>query len=493
MTTPFNRQAVSFLEFVWIWDSLQNLTLPEHHKKICRFLSDCRRKKRTQILLMAFRSSGKSTLVGLFCAWVLLTDSDTRILILSADYELAKKMVRNIKRIIERHPLSKQLKPKEKDQWASDRFTVRRQSELRDPSVIARGLSANITGCRADLIICDDVEVPKTCETASKRADLRQKLSELDFVLVPGGTQIYVGTPHTSETIYDTSETGFLKNFETFKLPITNDKGLSAWPERFPPEKIEALRKRAGNLKFLSQMLLKPVRLSESRFNTSLLNWYDASLTYTETNKTAVLKLEAKKLVGGCAWWDPAFGKTDKNDNSVLACVFTDEAGNYFIHDVVYLKVEKAQESAASQCAQVADLLALYHLPVLFLETNGLGKFLPELMRVELKKKRLKCAVIEQTSTRKKELRIIEALDAPLSNGALFAHKRVQKTPFFSELKDWSPEAHMHDDGLDAVSGCLLKLGVRREEQTFLLPTCNKPDWRFGTEPKLLSLDDVIL
>jgi hypothetical protein len=32
---------------------------------------------------------------------------------------------------------------------------------------------------RADVIICDDVEVPNTCDTPGKRLDLRQRLSEI--------------------------------------------------------------------------------------------------------------------------------------------------------------------------------------------------------------------------------------------------------------------------------------------------------------------------
>ena len=203
---------LTLIEFVWIWTQMQGLNVPAHHKKMCSFLWDIYHKNPDKnALLMAFRNSGKSTIIGMFCAYILWRNPNTRILILSADHELAKKMVRNIKRIIEKHPITKHLKPSRKEEWASDRFTIVRPNDLRDPSVLARGLLANITGCRADLIICDDVEVPKTCETLTKRTDLRQKLSELDFILVPGGMQIYVGTPHTSETIYDTSDNGFLK------------------------------------------------------------------------------------------------------------------------------------------------------------------------------------------------------------------------------------------------------------------------------------------
>ncbi len=66
---------------------------------------------------------GKSTVVGLFCAWVLYRENSARILVMAADYALAKKMVRNVKRIVEQHPLAKHLKPAKLDQWAADQFT----------------------------------------------------------------------------------------------------------------------------------------------------------------------------------------------------------------------------------------------------------------------------------------------------------------------------------------------------------------------------------
>ena len=71
--------------------------------------------ERELLLLLAFRSSGKSTLVGLFCAWLLCRHPDLRILVLAGDFALAKKMVRNVKRIIERHPLTAGLKPTRSD------------------------------------------------------------------------------------------------------------------------------------------------------------------------------------------------------------------------------------------------------------------------------------------------------------------------------------------------------------------------------------------
>ena len=114
---------LSLIEFIWIWDQMQGLSLPRHHIRIARFLQaihdhpDHRRG-----LLMAFRNSGKSTLVGLFGAWLLYTHPDTRILILSADHMLAKKMVHHIKQIIERHPLTQRLKQLPTEEWTDNAF-----------------------------------------------------------------------------------------------------------------------------------------------------------------------------------------------------------------------------------------------------------------------------------------------------------------------------------------------------------------------------------
>ena len=164
---------MTFLEFLWIWDKINNLKLPRHHKIIGRFLENLflnpvHRKGQ----LLAFRNSGKSTLVGLFCAWLLMKNPALRVLVVSTDHHLAKKMVAHTKHIIEHHPACFSMKPKRPEEWASDRFTIRREQVGRDPSMLARGLNANMTGCRADVILCDDVEVPKTCNNSLKKKTL---------------------------------------------------------------------------------------------------------------------------------------------------------------------------------------------------------------------------------------------------------------------------------------------------------------------------------
>lgn len=470
---------MTLIEFVWIWMQLQGLNVPKHHKKMCAFLWDIYQNQPDKnALLMAFRNSGKSTIIGLFCAYVLWYNPNTRILILSADHELAKKMVRNIKRIIEKHPMTKSLKPSQKEEWASDRFTVVRSCDLRDPSVLARGLLANITGCRADLIICDDVEVPKTCDNTNKRKDLRLKLSELDYVLTPGGMTIYIGTPHTADTIYNTDFGGFLSGWHLLKIPVLNKNKQSNWPERFSNTKIESIRKRSGQYKFLSQMMLEPVPIHDSRLNPNHLLFYSEELNYQEANETARLLLGANKLVSVSCWWDPAFGSKDKGDDSVIACVFSDENGLYYLHDIEYLHVPKNQEAATYQCAKVAAFVKRNFIPSVNLETNGIGKFLPALLKKELAKKHIPCAVIEKTSHQNKASRILSAFDAILMNRALKAHDKIKQTPFLEQMQEYKPNGNSNDDALDAVAGCLLSEPVRISNQTYRYFNIHK-EWRF--------------
>ena len=465
-------RKIAFPEFVVIWNQAQSFKTPKLHVEICRWFEARWNCGDRELLLLAFRDSGKSTLVGLFSAWLLMDNPNTRILVLAADFALARKMVRNVKRIIERHPLTRGLKPARRDQWAAEQFTVNRSAELRDPSMLAKGIGANVTGSRADVVICDDVEVPNTCDTAPKREDLRERLSEIDYVLVPGGLQLFIGTPHTYYSIYaesaraDAGETRpFLDGFVRLERAILDETGASRWPERFSDDKIKAMRRRAGPNKFSSQMLLRPVNIAEGRLDPDRLRVYDTELDYHEGNGEAVLRLGGKQLLSASCWWDPSYGSPDAGDASVIAAVFTDEDGDYRLHRVRYLQHDPARieetDEATQMCLQVIEFVRENYLPAVVLETNGLGRFLPGLLRREIAKAGLQCAVVETTSRRNKDLRIIEAFDAVLAASRLHAYRSIWQTPFVTEMREWRPASRGRDDGLDAVSGCLSTEPVR--------------------------------
>nr|BDD45692.1 hypothetical protein 11 [Alphaproteobacteria bacterium] len=461
------KKMISFELFVAVWNLQQNQTTPHIHFRIARWLEKMKHTGEHRLLLMAFRACGKSTMVGLYAAWRLLCNANTRILVISADEMLAAKMVRNVKRIIESHIMTRHLKPEKLDQWGMERFTVTRKKELRDPSMLARGLTGNLTGSRADIIICDDVEVPNTSDTREKRQDLRERLAETDFILVPGGTKIYVGTPHTYHSIYaeepapdHEDEEAFLDGYERLLLPLLNQEGESIWLERYPHEEIEKIRQATGPNKFASQMLLQPVNITNGRLDASLLNIYDGEFAYVkELNR---LEIQNTKMISAAAWWDPAFG-SEKGDRSVLAICFLDDHGTYWLHHLAVLKpYERAtQDYAAAQCAEVAKLLKQYMVPSVSVEINGIGRYLPGILRQELHRQNVPASVLEVTSRRPKDIRIMEAFDVMLAARRLNVHKSVMQTHFATELSEWRPNSKGHDDCLDAVAGALLLQPVR--------------------------------
>ncbi|MCA8907274.1 MAG: phage terminase large subunit [Rhodospirillaceae bacterium] len=485
--------ALTFPEFVAVWNAArQGQGTPDHLNRMARWLEARWRAGDRQLLLMAFRNSGKSTLAALFAAWLLRLHPDLRLLVLAADLALAQKMVRNTKRVIERHPATRGLKPARPDQWAADRFTIRRPSELRDPSMLARGVSANLTGSRADAVICDDVEVPNTCDTAVKRADLRARLAEIDYVLTPGGLQLYIGTPHTYYSIYadepraELEEAApFLAGFRRLKIPLIGADGRSAWPERFTDGAIARIRRQTGPAKFSSQMQLEPVAASQCRLDPDRLRAYGGELDYRESGGRPVLSLGGVVLVSAACWWDPAFGAGSSaagGDGSVVAAVFGAADGRSFLHRIQWLNRRDGAaadgDEATRQCRLVARLVGELLVPAVAVETNGLGRFLPGVLRQVLAAEGLAASVIEQASHTPKDRRILEAFDARLAAGSLFAHRSVFATPLIGEMREWRPGQNAgHDDGLDAVAGALSLEPVRLGSGP---RPAARPDWRGG-------------
>lgn len=500
MTGEAIGEAIGLEDFVDAWNEHEGQTTPLHHRTIVRWLEAAWGEGRNRLLLMAFRGAGKSTLVGLFSAWLLRRDPRLRLLVLAAELSLALRMVRTTRRIIERHPMTGDMKPSRPEQWAGEYFTVERPVETRDPSMVARGVTANVTGARADVVICDDVEVPNTVSTAAKRESLRERLIEIEFILTPGGTQLYVGTPHHRRTIYATEEgqgeegrdnekePGFLAGFDRLALPLLDAEGRSAWPERYPPEEIERRRKRSGPLHFESQMQLRPASLANARLDPTRLRRYEGELSYSEANRRANLHLNGRRLVSGTAWWDPALAKAS-GDGSVVAAVYVDHEGNAYLHRIAWLNAgpDEGPQEAGRQCVRVANFLTGLHLPSIHVEKNGIGLFLPELLKTTVVGRGMSISVLEETARKAKHLRILEAFDARMAAGSLHVHSSVWNTPFIEEMAEWRPEAPgLSDDGLDAVAGCLGAQSVPLARVDRPPPA---PQWQRGVQPETAAHD----
>jgi hypothetical protein len=207
-------------------------------------------------------------------------------------------------------------------------------------------------------------------------------------------------------------------------------------------------------------------------------------LHYSEGNREATLSLSGRRLVSASCWWDPSYGAPNKGDASVVAAVFTDDHGDYWLHRIRYLKHDPALaeqvDEATQLCRQVAAFARELYLPAVAIETNGLGRFLPSLLRREIAAAGMRCAVIEKVASRQKDLRIIDAFEAVLAAGRLHAHKTIFATPFAGEMRDWQPGGKGRDDGLDAVAGCLLNEPVRLHRRPPDADAVVMGKWRHG-------------
>ena len=176
--------------------------------------------KRLQI--QAFRGVGKSWITGAFVLWTLFNDAEKKIMIVSASKERADNMSIFLQKLIIETPWLSQLQPKSDDsRWSRISFDVN-CSPHQAPSVKSVGITGQLTGSRADLMILDDVEVPGNSMTELMREKLLQLCTEAEAILTPKDDSriMYLGTPQTTFTVYR-------------KLAERNYRPF-VWPSRYP-------------------------------------------------------------------------------------------------------------------------------------------------------------------------------------------------------------------------------------------------------------------
>ena len=158
--------------------------------------------KRLQI--QAFRGVGKSWITGAFVLWTLFNDPERKIMIISASKERADNMSIFLQKLIIETPWLSHLRPKSDDsRWSRISFDVN-CSPHQAPSVKSVGITGQLTGSRADLMILDDIEVPGNSMTELMREKLLQLCTEAESILTPKSDSriMYLGTPQTTFTVY---------------------------------------------------------------------------------------------------------------------------------------------------------------------------------------------------------------------------------------------------------------------------------------------------
>jgi len=205
-----------FLQALW-----EQLELP-HPTRAQYSIADYLQNGPKRLQIQAFRGVGKSWITGAFVLWTLFKDSEKKIMIISASKERADNMSIFLQKLIIETPWLSHLKPKAEDsRWSRISFDVL-CSPHQAPSVKSVGITGQLTGSRADLMILDDIEVPGNSMTELMREKLLQLCTEAESILTPKSDSriMYLGTPQTTFTVYR-------KLAERSYRPFV-------WPARYP-------------------------------------------------------------------------------------------------------------------------------------------------------------------------------------------------------------------------------------------------------------------
>jgi hypothetical protein len=194
------------------------------------------------------------------------------------------------------------------------------------------------------------------------------------------------------------------------------------------------------------------------------------------------------RIVGASCRWDPSGGKL-RSDASAVAVVLQDDRGHRYWHRAVRLTGEVAVSSAdgktieGGQVMQLVELIRELRIPRVTVETNGIGAFAPTWLKAAIRQHlKVPCGVAEETAVENKNRRILEAIEAPLSSGMLWAHVSVLRGPAKNQMRDWNPATQKQpDDDIDALAGAITETPerVNRAGRADLNPSAGgAQDWR---------------
>jgi hypothetical protein len=195
-----------------------------------------------RLIIEAFRGVGKSYITGAFCLWLLLNDPDLQILIVSASTDKARDQTTFMLRLLREMPILQHLAPTGDMRASMEGFDVTGATVKQSPSVRSKGITSNITGGRADVIIPDDVETPDNSMTQTMREKIREKVRELDNIIKPGPGHriIYLGTPQLEDSLYEVlPERGYHTRIWPIRFPTTKER--DRYGTKLAPSVIAAL------------------------------------------------------------------------------------------------------------------------------------------------------------------------------------------------------------------------------------------------------------
>lgn len=280
------EQLKDFRNFMYIvW---KHLNLPDPtpvQYDMADYIQNCPRRA----IIEAFRGVGKSYITAAFVVHQLLLDPQKKFMVVSASKQRADDFSTFTQRLILELPICQHLIATSEQRWSKIAFDVRPALASGSPSVKSVGITGQLTGSRADIIIADDIEVPNNSMTQMMREKLSEAVKEFDAVLKPEGKILYLGTPQCEMSLYNTlTERGYKMRVWTARYPSIED-AEKAYGNRLAPTLWDAMHEAEspldGNpvdpLRFDDEDLMER-ELSYGRSGFALQFMLDTSLSDTD-------------------------------------------------------------------------------------------------------------------------------------------------------------------------------------------------------------------
>ena len=465
--------------------------------------------KRLQI--QAFRGVGKSWITGAFVLWTLFNNPEKKVMIISASKERADNMSIFLQKLIIETPWLKHLRPKSDEaRWSRISFDVQ-CSPHQAPSVKSVGITGQLTGSRADLMILDDIEVPGNSLTELMREKLLQLCTEVESILTPKEDSriLFLGTPQTTFTVYRRLAE---RNYRPFVWPARYprnhdqyegllapqlvedvDTGSKDWDptdQRFTEDDLLEREASMGRSNFMLQFMLDTSLSDAEKFPLKM-----ADLIVTSVNPTLapdnivwcsdpanVIKDAPTVGLPGDYFYSPMqFGGGEWSPYTETICSVdpsgrgTDETTAAYIsqhNGFLYLHEMRAYRDGYSDNTLLNILRGCrkYSVSKLVIETNFGDGIVSELFRKHLQQIKLPLDIEEVRANVRKEDRIIDSLEPVLNQHRLVIDRSVIDWDYTSN-KDQPPEERLmymlfyqmsrmcrekgavkHDDRLDCLA-----------------------------------------
>jgi hypothetical protein len=465
--------------------------------------------KRLQI--QAFRGVGKSWITGAFVLWTLFNDNEKKIMIISASKERADNMSIFLQKLIIETPWLNHLRPDADDaRWARISFDVK-CSPHQAPSVKSVGITGQLTGSRADLMILDDVEVPGNSLTELMREKLLQLCTEAEAILTPKEDSriMYLGTPQTVFTIYRKLAE---RNYRPFVWParyprqMANYEGLLApqlvediemgadeWdttdPDRFDEDDLVDREASMGRSNFMLQFMLDTSLSDAEKFPLKLADLIVTSVNPSTAPESVIWCSDPRNVIKeaptvglpGDYFYSPMELQGNWDVYSETVCSVdpsgrgSDETAAAFIsqrNGFLYVHEMRAYRDGYSD-KTLLDILRgckKYNATKLVIETNFGDGIVSELFRKHLVQTKQSIDIEEVRANVRKEDRIIDSLEPVLNQHRLIVDRNIIDWDFSSN-PDLAPEERIgymlfsqmtrmcrekgaikHDDRLDCLA-----------------------------------------